>query len=65
MILSDYAPTIPKKNFTSLSRLDQNRAVALLAAKTGVDTFDFKNVIAWGNHSNTMYIDINHATVLG
>jgi malate/lactate dehydrogenase len=51
LILSDHAPSINKKNFTSLSRLDQNRAVAIIASKANVDNSDVKNVIVWGNHS--------------
>lgn len=53
LICSHYAPSIPKKNFTALTRLDQNRAISQLAEKTGSRVEDIKNVIIWGNHSLT------------
>jgi len=62
-ILREYAPNIPEKNFTSLSRLDQNRAVAQIAHKVGVSPQDVKNVVVWGNHSHTFYPDVNFGTI--
>jgi len=64
LIASHYAPNIPKENFTALTRLDQNRAVAQVSLKTGVPIEKVKNVIIWGNHSKTQYPDINHATAI-
>jgi malate dehydrogenase len=64
LIASHYAPSIPKKNFTALTRLDQNRAYSQLAEKLGARVEDIKNVIIWGNHSLTQYPDVNHAEVL-
>jgi malate dehydrogenase len=58
------APRIPKENFTALTRLDQNRAVAQIAKKLQVNCADVHNTIIWGNHSVTQYPDINHAWVL-
>jgi len=57
------APSIPKENFTCLTRLDQNRAKAQLAAKLGVSVSQISNVIIWGNHSGTQFPDARHATV--
>ena len=63
LICSHYAPSIPKQNFTAMTRLDQNRAQAALAARLGVQVDKVKNVIIWGNHSSTQYPDAAHATV--
>lgn len=62
-ICSHYAPTIPRENFTAMTRLDQNRAQANIAAKVGVPVENVKNVIIWGNHSATQFPDAKHATV--
>ncbi|KAK0175017.1 hypothetical protein PV327_008802 [Microctonus hyperodae] len=63
LICSHYAPSIPKENFTAMTRLDQNRAQALVASHLGVQVDQVKNVIIWGNHSSTQYPDVTHATV--
>lgn len=63
LICSHYAPSIPKRNFTAMTRLDQNRAQAALAARLNVQVDAIKNVIIWGNHSSTQYPDASHATV--
>eukprot|EP00744_Colponema_vietnamica_P007896 GILI01011305.1.p1 GENE.GILI01011305.1~~GILI01011305.1.p1 ORF type:complete len:362 (+),score=130.68 GILI01011305.1:118-1203(+) len=63
LIASMNAPTIPKENFTALTRLDQNRAQAQLSAKCGVAVEQVKNVIIWGNHSATQYPDVNHGFI--
>jgi NAD-dependent malate dehydrogenase len=65
MVLSHFAPKIPKKNFTALTRLDHNRAMAQIAQKVGAHVTDVKNVAIWGNHSATQYPDVNHGTVRG
>ncbi|XP_030052017.1 malate dehydrogenase, cytoplasmic [Microcaecilia unicolor] len=57
------APSIPKENFSCLTRLDHNRAKAQIALRLNVASDDVKNVIIWGNHSSTQYPDVNHATV--
>lgn len=62
-ILSRYAPSIPKENFTCLTRLDQNRAQAQIAAKLNVTADKVTNVIIWGNHSSTQFPDVAHAKV--
>ena len=64
LIASHYAPSIPKQNFTALTRLDQNRAISQLSDKLKVRVEDFKNVIIWGNHSLTQYPDVNHGEVI-
>ncbi|KAM3932460.1 malate dehydrogenase, cytoplasmic [Leptodactylus fuscus] len=57
------APSIPKENFTCLTRLDHNRAKAQIALRLKVTSDDVKNVIIWGNHSSTQYPDVSHAVV--
>jgi malate dehydrogenase len=59
------APGIPKKNFTAMLRLDHNRALSQLAAKTGKPVSSIKKLIVWGNHSPTMYPDYRYATIDG
>jgi len=63
LICSHYAPSIPRENFTAMTRLDQNRARAHIAAKVDVPVENVKNVIIWGNHSATQFPDVKHATV--
>lgn len=63
LICAKYAPTIPKENFTAMTRLDQNRALAQLAARFNVGVDSVRNVIIWGNHSSTQYPDARYAVV--
>jgi malate dehydrogenase len=63
LIAKSHAPDIPAERFTSMMRLDHNRAVAQLAAKAGVAVRDVTNMTVWGNHSPTQYPDIFHARV--
>lgn len=65
LICSQYAPSIPKENFSAMTRLDQNRAQAQIAARVGVPVAEVKNCIIWGNHSSTQFPDVRHATVGG
>ena len=65
LITAANAPRIPKKNITSMMRLDQNRAMSQLAAKTGAHVNDVKRLAIWGNHSSTQYPDIHQATIKG
>lgn len=65
LIASSNAPDIDPRNFTAMTRLDHNRAIAQLAAKTGSHVSDIRKMTIWGNHSATQYPDINHATVTG
>jgi malate dehydrogenase len=59
------APDLPKANFTAMLRLDHNRAVSMLAEKSGVAVKDIEKVAVWGNHSPTMYADYRNATANG
>ena len=59
------APDLPAKNFTAMLRLDHNRALSQLAAKTGKAVADIETMAVWGNHSPTMYADYRFATIGG
>jgi malate dehydrogenase len=59
------APDIPRDRFSALTRLDHNRAVAQLAAKTGAGVSEIRRMTIWGNHSATQYPDLFHAEVSG
>lgn len=71
LIAAQCAPSIPKENFTALTRLDHNRACAQIALKVAEKTGNkisaqqVKNVTIWGNHSSTQYPDAFNATVDG
>jgi len=65
LVLSHFAPKIPKKNFTAMTRLDHNRSLSQLAHKAGAHVTDVKNMIIWGNHSSTQYPDVNQGTIRG
>ena len=59
------APELNQRNFTAMTRLDHNRALAQLAEKTGSHTTQIRKLTIWGNHSATQYPDLSHATVAG
>ena len=59
------APDLDRRNFTAMLRLDHNRALSQLAAKTGKPVSSIKNLAVWGNHSPTMYADYRFATIDG
>ena len=59
------APDLEPGQFTAMTRLDHNRAIAQLSAKTGSHSTEVNGLIIWGNHSATQYPDISHATVAG
>ena len=59
------APSLPKKNFTAMMRLDHNRALSQLAAKAQVPVGGIEKLIVWGNHSPTMYPDYRFAAANG
>lgn len=65
LIARSNAPDLDARNFTAMTRLDHNRAMAQLAAKARAHVNDVKRMIIWGNHSATQYPDIHHATVRG
>jgi malate dehydrogenase len=64
-IAQQSAPDLAAKNFTSMLRLDHNRALSQLAAKTGKPVSEIKRMIVWGNHSPTMYPDYRFASIGG
>ncbi|WP_109510063.1 malate dehydrogenase [Nocardioides speluncae] len=65
LIAMTNAPDIRRERFSALTRLDHNRAISQLAAKTGAAVTDIKKMTIWGNHSATQYPDIFHAEVGG
>ena len=65
LIAMTNAPDIPQERFSALTRLDHNRAISQLAAKTGAAVTDIKKMTIWGNHSATQYPDLFHAEVGG
>ena len=65
LIAQRNAPDLDPRNFTAMTRLDHNRAMAQLAEKTDSTVNDIKNMIIWGNHSSTQYPDLTAATVNG
>ena len=65
LIASNNAPDIDPSRFTAMTRLDHNRAMVQLAAKTGNHVTDVRRLTIWGNHSATQYPDLFHATVNG
>lgn len=65
LIAMTNAPDIPNDRFNALTRLDHNRAKAMLAAKVGVGVGEVSHMTIWGNHSSTQYPDLYHAQVSG
>ena len=59
------APSLPKRNFTAMLRLDHNRALSQLAQKSGKPVGSIEKLAVWGNHSPTMYPDYRFATAEG
>lgn len=65
LVASEFAPSIPKQNFTALTRLDHNRARGQIALRAGCTLPEVQNVFIWGNHSSTQYPDVGHGTISG
>lgn len=65
LIAMNNAPGIPTEQFSAMTRLDHNRAMAQLAGHTGVPVSEVSRMTIWGNHSATQYPDVFHATVGG
>ena len=63
LIAQQNAPDLNPQNFTAMTRLDHNRALAQLAAKTKSHVSQIRQLIIWGNHSSTQYPDVNHVTI--
>ena len=65
LIAMSHAPDVPRERFTAMMRLDHNRAISQLAAKTGAAVSEVSRMTIWGNHSATQYPDIFNARVGG
>jgi len=65
LIAMNSAPGINRRQFTSMMRLDHNRAISQLAARSGASVSDISGMVVWGNHSPTMYPDIRFTTIAG
>jgi malate dehydrogenase len=65
LIAASNAPSLDRRQFTAMTRLDHNRALSQLAEKTGCHVTDIRRMTVWGNHSATQYPDLRHATVKG
>jgi malate dehydrogenase len=65
LIAQQNAPDLDPRRFTAMTRLDHNRAISQLAARTGAAVTDVTNMTIWGNHSVTQYPDLFHAKVQG
>ncbi len=63
LIAQQNAPDLNPANFTAMTRLDHNRSLAQLAAKTGHHVSQITNMTIWGNHSSTQYPDVSHAII--
>ncbi|HJS34157.1 MAG TPA: malate dehydrogenase [Pseudoxanthomonas sp.] len=61
LIAQANAPDLDPRNFTAMTRLDHNRAIAQLAEETGIHHGDIRRMLIWGNHSSTQYPDIRFA----
>ncbi|MCH9650823.1 MAG: malate dehydrogenase [Deltaproteobacteria bacterium] len=65
LIAAANAPSLDRRQFTAMTRLDHNRAISQLAEKTGRHSTEIRRMTIWGNHSATQYPDISHTTVGG
>ncbi len=65
LIAMSNAPDVPHERFTAMTRLDENRAISMLAQKLSVGVEDIQDLVVWGNHSPTMFPDLFNATVKG
>jgi malate dehydrogenase len=65
LIAHSHAPDVPADRFSAMMRLDHNRAISQLAAKTGAPVSDIRKITIWGNHSATQFPDLIHAEVAG
>jgi len=65
LIAAHNAPDVPRENFSAMTRLDENRAKAQLAAKAGVHHTSITNMAIWGNHSATQYPDFENVKIAG
>jgi len=63
LIARQNAPDLNPANFTAMTRLDHNRSLAQLAAKTGTHVSQIRHMTIWGNHSSTQFPDVSHALI--
>ena len=65
LIAMNSAPDVPDNRFYAMTRLDQNRAMSQLAARSGAPVREVSNMTIWGNHSSTQYPDFYNAKIGG
>jgi malate dehydrogenase len=65
LIAMNHAPDVPRERFSAMTRLDENRAVSMLAQKLSVGVEDVEDLVIWGNHSPSMFPDLFNARVKG
>jgi len=65
LIAMSNAPDVPNERFTAMTRLDENRAVSMLAEKLSVGVDEIQDLVIWGNHSPSMFPDLFNAMVNG
>jgi malate dehydrogenase len=65
LIAMNSAPDVPRERFTAMTRLDENRAVSMLARKLSVGVEEIQDLVVWGNHSPSMFPDLFNARVNG
>ena len=65
LIAQQNAPKLDAKQFTAMVRLDHNRALSQLSAKTGKPVSSIRKLTIWGNHSSTQYPDLSQTVVDG
>ncbi len=65
LITMKNAPDLDRRNFSAMTRLDHNRAIAQVALKLFQPIRDINKMIIWGNHSGTQYPDLDHAEIRG
>src|SRR3712207_4128852 len=65
LIAMSNAPDVPSERFTAMTRLDENRAISMLAQKLSVGVEDIQDLVVWGNHSPSMFPDLFNAKVKG
>ena len=65
LIAQQNAPKLDAKQFTAMVRLDHNRALSQLSAKTGKPVSSISKLTIWGNHSSTQYPDLSQTVVDG
>ncbi len=65
LIAASNAPALDPRQFTAMTRLDHNRAISQLAARTSSHPTEIQRMTIWGNHSSTQYPDLSHCTVQG